>query len=322
MIGSSTRASFAMNATSITADSASSERDAHRRPSVLRRPRQREQQRHDRADQQRKAAPVDRLATGVRLHVRELESKSSRPAMAPTGRLTKKHARHDQWSVSHPPRVGPKIDDDAPERGKQPLVLAALLRREDVADDREQHAGDHAGADALQDRGRRSAVPCRRTAGTPDWPDRPQNADATTNRIDPGHEERLASGSIGQTGEDRQRDRRTQRDRWSRPTGSDRIPHSEATMRGSAVPTIVWSMAASNAASIRPVIVPISCGRVSRTSPEVAYCGSLIGSLLSLQRRGGIGAPKGLRQSDQRVATGRAIATRASPSSAPTRVVR
>jgi hypothetical protein len=30
------------------------------------------------------------------------------------------------------------------------LILTTLLRREDVADDREQHAGDDAGADALQ----------------------------------------------------------------------------------------------------------------------------------------------------------------------------
>jgi hypothetical protein len=45
-------------------------------------------------------------------------------------------------------------------------------------------------------------------------------------------------------------------------------------MRGSAVPTIVWSMAASNAARSRPVIVLINCGRVRRTSPEVTYTGS------------------------------------------------
>src|SRR5580765_752871 len=43
-------------------------------------------------------------------------------------------------------------------------------------------------------------------------------------------------------------------------------------MRGSAVPTIVWSIAARSAASSRPVSVPISCGRVRRTTPEVAYC--------------------------------------------------
>ena len=45
-------------------------------------------------------------------------------------------------------------------------------------------------------------------------------------------------------------------------------------MRGSAVPTIVWSIAASSAASSRPVSVPISCGRVRRTSPDVTYTGS------------------------------------------------
>src|SRR5512132_3850574 len=38
---------------------------------------------------------------------------------------------------------------------------------------------------------------------------------------------------------------------------------------GSAVPTMVWSIAASSAASSRPVKVPTSCGRVSRTIPDV-----------------------------------------------------
>ena len=35
---------------------------------------------------------------------------SSARTAAPTGRLTQKQARHDQWSVSQPPSVGPKID--------------------------------------------------------------------------------------------------------------------------------------------------------------------------------------------------------------------
>ena len=44
-------------------------------------------------------------------------------------------------------------------------------------------------------------------------------------------------------------------------------------MRGSAVPTIVWSIAASSMVSSRPVIVPTSCGFVSGTIPAVKYCG-------------------------------------------------
>src|ERR1044072_9406172 len=42
-------------------------------------------------------------------------------------------------------------------------------------------------------------------------------------------------------------------------------------MRGSAVPTIVWSIAARRAASSNPVSVPTSCGRVRGTMPEVWY---------------------------------------------------
>ena len=40
--------------------------------------------------------------------------------MAPTGRLTQKHARHDQWSVSQPPSVGPKIDATPHTAAKSP----------------------------------------------------------------------------------------------------------------------------------------------------------------------------------------------------------
>ena len=39
---------------------------------------------------------------------------------------------------------------DAPQRGKESLVLSTLDRRKDVADDREQNADDDAAADALQ----------------------------------------------------------------------------------------------------------------------------------------------------------------------------
>src|SRR6476620_8891354 len=45
-------------------------------------------------------------------------------------------------------------------------------------------------------------------------------------------------------------------------------------IRGSAVPTMVWSIAVRSAASSRPVIVPINCGFVRRTRPEVTYTGS------------------------------------------------
>src|SRR5437764_420522 len=40
--------------------------------------------------------------------------------MAPTGRFTQKHARHDQLSVSQPPRVGPKIDARPHTAAKRP----------------------------------------------------------------------------------------------------------------------------------------------------------------------------------------------------------
>ena len=41
-------------------------------------------------------------------------------------------------------------------------------------------------------------------------------------------------------------------------------PESEAMMRGSAVPTMVWSSAASSRHIIKPAIVPMNCGRVRR----------------------------------------------------------
>ena len=71
-------------------------------------------------------------------------------------------------------------------------------------------------------------------------------------------------------------------------------------MRGSAVPTIVWSMAASSAASIRPIMVPISCGRVSRTSPEVTYCGSLIGVCLAYRVEAGLATCEGPSDATER----------------------
>jgi hypothetical protein len=40
-------------------------------------------------------------------------------------------------------------------------------------------------------------------------------------------------------------------------------------MLGIAVPTMVWSSAASSSVSIRPASVPTNCGRVSRMKPEV-----------------------------------------------------
>ena len=46
-------------------------------------------------------------------------------------------------------------------------------------------------------------------------------------------------------------------------------PERLAMIRGSAVPTIVWSSAASNIVSISPSSVPTSCGFVSRTNPDV-----------------------------------------------------
>jgi hypothetical protein len=41
-------------------------------------------------------------------------------AIAPTGKLTQKHARQDTWSVSHPPSVGPKIDASPHIAAKSP----------------------------------------------------------------------------------------------------------------------------------------------------------------------------------------------------------
>src|SRR5262245_27127985 len=46
-------------------------------------------------------------------------------------------------------------------------------------------------------------------------------------------------------------------------------PDSCAMMRGSAVPTMVWSMAARRSAKVSPPSVPTSWGLVSRTMPEV-----------------------------------------------------
>ena len=51
--------------------------------------------------------------------------------------------------------------------------------------------------------------------------------------------------------------------------GSSRMHALAAMMRGSAVPTMVWSRAASSTTRTSPVSVPISCGRVRRIKPEV-----------------------------------------------------
>src|SRR4026209_111763 len=53
-------------------------------------------------------------------------------------------------------------------------------------------------------------------------------------------------------------------------------PDREAMMRGSAVPTIVWSRAASSTASIRPDSVPTICGFVSSIAPDVRQTVSLV----------------------------------------------
>ncbi len=139
--------------------------DARRAPAVLRRPRQREQQRHDPADQRRESGPVQDVIDPARLHVRELE-------------VNRRH-RHgaerqiDVEAGAPRPVVGQPAAErrtenrrDAPQRGKESLVLAALDRRKDVADDREQNADRPCRRRCPAVRGRRSAAPCRRSAGT------------------------------------------------------------------------------------------------------------------------------------------------------------
>ena len=97
----------------------------------------------------------------------------------------------------------------APQRGKESLVAAALDRRKDIADDREQHADDHAAADALQ-----SAEDDQLTHAV-DRQEREFAGRAAQRRRDDEqdraeHEERLAAVAIRQARKDRDRHGRRQ----------------------------------------------------------------------------------------------------------------
>ena len=149
IIGSAARDSRSRNAPSITADSASSDSTrvevqpycvAHVSASSSG---------TTRGDQRREAGPVELRVDAARLHVRKLEV--DRGDRDGADRQVDPEAGAPRPLVGQPAAERRAEDRrDAPDRGEQPLIAAALRRRKDVADDREQQAHDHAGANALQ----------------------------------------------------------------------------------------------------------------------------------------------------------------------------
>jgi hypothetical protein len=104
------------------------------------------------------------------------------------------------------PERRPENSRHAEQRRKQALVTAAFRRREDVANDGEQDAARHAGADALESSERNQlAHPVQR--------EERQRAGCTAQRRGhheergAKHEERLAPEPVRQAGEDRHRHR-------------------------------------------------------------------------------------------------------------------
>ena len=182
--------------------------DAERGPPILRHPGQREQQRHDRADEQREAAPVDLMCRPAWLHVRELEVEGDQRDRA--DREVDVEARPPRPVVGEPPaQRRPEDRRETEDRREESLILATFLRREDVADDGEEHAGHDAGADALKTAEhdqlshaveRQERQVARRAA----------EGRRGDEQDDARHEKRLAAGPVGQAGEDRQRYRRAQ----------------------------------------------------------------------------------------------------------------
>src|SRR5262245_43923103 len=108
------------------------------------------------------------------------------------------------------------------------------------------------------------------SSGSGTAPAAPHNADAVTNSVDDIRKNGFLpymSDSFAKIGTDS-----VDVSRYIVATHGYRSnPESCAMIRGSAVPTMVWSSDARSIASIRPAIVPTSCGRVRRTSPDVWY---------------------------------------------------
>ena len=69
--------------------------------------------------------------------------------MMPTGMFTSNTQRQLQWSVMKPPAVGPTIEREAEHGTEQALRAAALVGREEVADDGEDGGEEHAAEEAL-----------------------------------------------------------------------------------------------------------------------------------------------------------------------------
>ena len=154
------------------------------------------------------AGPVDAPRGGPRLHVRELE-------IDRRDRDGANRKIHVEAGTPRPligqPAAERRTEDrrDAPHGREQADISAAFGRGEDVADDREEEADHHAGANPLQ------SAKENQLSHAVERHERQRAGGAAQRRCDDKQdraeqEERLAPVNVGQAREDRHRERRRQ----------------------------------------------------------------------------------------------------------------